>query len=167
VSDTATSILSPAETIDSSKARSWRAVLAPYAQPHLGRSLLDITTSVVVYLGLLVAMYFLLDVSYWLVLAVSVPAAGFLVGAPTSSSTIALTAASCRGARRTSGLALPAGCSSSPRSNAGVTDTPSITLPRATLTGVASGTSRRSRLLSTRHCRGTAGSATGWFATRS
>ena len=31
------------------------------------------------YLALLVAMYFLLDVSYWLVLAVSVPAAGFLV----------------------------------------------------------------------------------------
>jgi omega-6 fatty acid desaturase (delta-12 desaturase) len=58
---------------------SWRAALAPYAQPHLGRSLLDIATSLVPYLGLLVAMYFLLDVSYWLVLALSVPAAGFLV----------------------------------------------------------------------------------------
>jgi omega-6 fatty acid desaturase (delta-12 desaturase) len=58
---------------------SWRAVLAPYAQPRLGRSLLDLATSVVPYLGLMVAMYALLDVSYWLVLALSVPAAGFLV----------------------------------------------------------------------------------------
>ena len=54
-------------------------MLAPYARPQLGRSVLDISTSVVTYLGLLVAMSFLLDVSYWLVLAASVPAAGFLV----------------------------------------------------------------------------------------
>jgi omega-6 fatty acid desaturase (delta-12 desaturase) len=79
VSGSATSILSPWGTFGSSKAASWRAVLAPYAQPHVGRSLLDIATSVLAYLALLVAMYFLLDVSYWLVLAVSVPAAGFLV----------------------------------------------------------------------------------------
>ena len=79
MSDTATSVLSSSEAIGSSEAPSWRPVLAPYAQPHLGRSLLDIIASVVAYLGLLVAMYFLLDVSYWLVLAASVPAAGFLV----------------------------------------------------------------------------------------
>jgi omega-6 fatty acid desaturase (delta-12 desaturase) len=79
VSDTAASVLSPSGPIGSSTAPSWRAVLAPYARPDLGRSMLDIVTSVVTYLGLLVAMYFLLDVSYWLVLAVSVPAAGFLV----------------------------------------------------------------------------------------
>ena len=58
---------------------SWRAILTPYSRPHLGRSLLDIATSLVPYLGLLVAMYFLLSVSYWLVLMLSVPAAGFLV----------------------------------------------------------------------------------------
>jgi omega-6 fatty acid desaturase (delta-12 desaturase) len=57
----------------------WREVLAPYEQPHLGRSLLDIATSVVPYLALLVAMYLALDVSYLLALALSVPAAGFLV----------------------------------------------------------------------------------------
>jgi acyl-lipid omega-6 desaturase (Delta-12 desaturase) len=57
----------------------WRVALAPYARPRLGRSLVDIATSLVPYLGLLVAMYFLLDVSYLLVLAVSIPAAGFLV----------------------------------------------------------------------------------------
>jgi omega-6 fatty acid desaturase (delta-12 desaturase) len=57
----------------------WRDAVAPYAQPHLGRSTLDILTSVVPYFALLVGMYFLLDVSYWLVLAVSIPAAGFLL----------------------------------------------------------------------------------------
>jgi omega-6 fatty acid desaturase (delta-12 desaturase) len=58
---------------------SWRVVLARYARADLRRSLLDIVTSVVPYLGLLVGMYFLVDVSVWLVLAVSVPATGFLV----------------------------------------------------------------------------------------
>jgi omega-6 fatty acid desaturase (delta-12 desaturase) len=79
MSDAQASILSPSSAMGSGKAPSWRAVLAPYARPHLGRSLIDIATSLVPYLGLLVAMYFLLDVSYLLVLAVSVLAAGFLV----------------------------------------------------------------------------------------
>jgi acyl-lipid omega-6 desaturase (Delta-12 desaturase) len=79
LSETATAAFSSSATIGSSKVPSWRAVLAPYARPDLGRSLRDVLSSVLPYLGLLVAMYFLLDVSYWLVLAVSVPAAGFLV----------------------------------------------------------------------------------------
>jgi omega-6 fatty acid desaturase (delta-12 desaturase) len=45
----------------------------------MGRSLLDIATAVVPYLALSVLMYRLLDVSYLLVLLVSIPAAGFLV----------------------------------------------------------------------------------------
>jgi omega-6 fatty acid desaturase (delta-12 desaturase) len=57
----------------------WRETLAPYARPHLGRSALDIVTSVVPYLLLTVAAYLLLDVSYLLVLALMVPTAGFLV----------------------------------------------------------------------------------------
>jgi omega-6 fatty acid desaturase (delta-12 desaturase) len=40
---------------------------------------LDVLTSIVPYLALQVAMYFALDVSYWLVLAISVPASGFLL----------------------------------------------------------------------------------------
>ena len=79
MSDTTTSVIPSSTTIGSSEEPSWRAVLAPHARPHLGRSLLDIATSVLTYLGLLVAMYFLRGVSIWLVLAVSVPAAGFLV----------------------------------------------------------------------------------------
>ena len=57
----------------------WREALAPYARPHLGRSLLDIATSIVPYLALSVLMYLALDVSYLLVLALAIPAAGFLL----------------------------------------------------------------------------------------
>jgi omega-6 fatty acid desaturase (delta-12 desaturase) len=57
----------------------WRDALAPYAQPHLGRSLLGIATSLVPYLGLLAVMYLALDISYLLVLALAIPAAGFQV----------------------------------------------------------------------------------------
>jgi omega-6 fatty acid desaturase (delta-12 desaturase) len=57
----------------------WREGLAPYARPRLGRSLLDLATSVVPYLALWVLMYLSLDVSYLLVLALAVPTAGFLV----------------------------------------------------------------------------------------
>ena len=57
----------------------WREALAAYERPHLGRSLLDLFTSVVPYLALSVLMYRALDVSYLLVLAMAIPAAGFLV----------------------------------------------------------------------------------------
>jgi omega-6 fatty acid desaturase (delta-12 desaturase) len=57
----------------------WRDILAPYAQPRIGRSLLDIATSAVPYLALSFAMYLALDVSYLLVLAIAVPASGFLL----------------------------------------------------------------------------------------
>ncbi len=57
----------------------WRETLAPYAKPHLGRSLRDLATSVLPYLALSVAMYAALKVSYLLVLVIAIPAAGFLV----------------------------------------------------------------------------------------
>ncbi len=57
----------------------WRELLAPYETPRLGRSLIDLATSVLPYLALSVLMYLALDVSYLLVLALAVPAAGFLV----------------------------------------------------------------------------------------
>jgi acyl-lipid omega-6 desaturase (Delta-12 desaturase) len=57
----------------------WREVLAPYERPRVARSLLDLATSVVPYLALLVLMYLARDVSVLLVLALAVPAAGFLL----------------------------------------------------------------------------------------
>jgi omega-6 fatty acid desaturase (delta-12 desaturase) len=57
----------------------WREALAPYARPRVGRSVLDVATSVVPYVALSVGMYLALGVSYLLTLALAIPAAGFLV----------------------------------------------------------------------------------------
>ena len=57
----------------------WLQTLAPYTRPRLGRSLLDLATSVLPYLALSVLMYLSLDVSYLLTLALAIPTAGFLV----------------------------------------------------------------------------------------
>lgn len=74
------SIADPA-TADSSRPEGafWLDTLAPYARPHLGRSLLDLATSVLPYVALLVAMYWALGVSYLLVLLLAIPASGFLM----------------------------------------------------------------------------------------
>jgi omega-6 fatty acid desaturase (delta-12 desaturase) len=58
---------------------SWRESVDQFARPHLGRSLLTLATSVVPFLGLWALMYFSLQVSYLLVLALAVPTAGFLL----------------------------------------------------------------------------------------
>lgn len=57
----------------------WREMLLPYARPRPWRSAVDLATSLLPYLALLVAMYLALDVSYLLTLALAVPAAGFLL----------------------------------------------------------------------------------------
>jgi omega-6 fatty acid desaturase (delta-12 desaturase) len=57
----------------------WRHELDGYAAPHLGRSLFDLSTSVVPYLLLMAAMFPALRISVWLPLALAVPAAGFLI----------------------------------------------------------------------------------------
>jgi acyl-lipid omega-6 desaturase (Delta-12 desaturase) len=62
-----------------SSCRLAREQLAAYAQPCLGRSVVEIMTSVVPYLVASVLMYLALDVSYLLELVLMLPAAGFLV----------------------------------------------------------------------------------------
>jgi acyl-lipid omega-6 desaturase (Delta-12 desaturase) len=57
----------------------WRAAVAPYARADVGRSSLDVATSVAPYLTLMVAMHFLLPVSLWLWALLVIPTAGFLV----------------------------------------------------------------------------------------
>ena len=57
----------------------WNERLAPYAQPDTRRSLACLATSVVPYLALWPAMYYLFKVSVPLAMLVAVPAAGFLV----------------------------------------------------------------------------------------
>lgn len=57
----------------------WRETLRPYATPHVPRALAGIATSLLAYLVLTALMYAALDVSTWLVLALTIPATGFLV----------------------------------------------------------------------------------------
>ena len=57
----------------------FRKLLNKYQQPDLKRSLWQIINSYVPYLALLVAMYFSLDVSYWLTLVLAIPTAGFMI----------------------------------------------------------------------------------------
>jgi acyl-lipid omega-6 desaturase (Delta-12 desaturase) len=57
----------------------WQDALKPYVGADLRRSMLNLLTSVVPYLGLSVLMYLLVDRSYPLTLLLAVPAAGFLV----------------------------------------------------------------------------------------
>jgi len=49
-------MVSPDPLVGSDSPRAWRGVLDVYAEPRLGRSVLDLATSVVPYLVLLVAM---------------------------------------------------------------------------------------------------------------
>jgi omega-6 fatty acid desaturase (delta-12 desaturase) len=56
-----------------------RRAVHRYARPDLGRSLFALATSVVPFVGLWMLMYVSLRVSYLLVLALAIPAAGFLV----------------------------------------------------------------------------------------
>ncbi len=62
----------PVETVS-------RADLERYARSDLGRSLRSLATSVVPFLFLWAAMFAVYSTSYWLVLLLAIPAAGFLV----------------------------------------------------------------------------------------
>jgi omega-6 fatty acid desaturase (delta-12 desaturase) len=57
----------------------WRDTLAPYSAPDVRRAVIDVATSVVPYLLLTAVMYALMDFSVALVVALSIPATGFLL----------------------------------------------------------------------------------------
>jgi omega-6 fatty acid desaturase (delta-12 desaturase) len=56
-----------------------RAALLAYARPHVGRSVMQIGTSVVPYIALWLLMYRMIHVSLAIVLLLAIPAAGFQV----------------------------------------------------------------------------------------
>ncbi len=57
----------------------WRESVEPYERPSLRGILSDLATSVLAYLVLTVAMYACLGISVWITLALTIPAAGFLL----------------------------------------------------------------------------------------
>lgn len=58
----------------------WHQGLAPFTKPHLGRSCLDLATSVVPFIAGWIGMYWAVEnVGYWLALCLALPTAGFLL----------------------------------------------------------------------------------------
>lgn len=62
-----------------SKKPYWRKVVANYETPSLARSLGQIANTIIPYFALLVAMYYTINISYWITLALAIPAAGLLI----------------------------------------------------------------------------------------
>ncbi len=63
----------------SPKQQNWIPILAQYWKPDFGRSVLEIIMTLVPFLLLWAAAWASLSISYWLTLALSIPAAGFMV----------------------------------------------------------------------------------------
>jgi acyl-lipid omega-6 desaturase (Delta-12 desaturase) len=68
----------PEPQTDHSAAQAWNAMLAKYREPDTGRSVWQLASAATMYAGTWILMYFSLSVSYWLTLALAVPAAFFL-----------------------------------------------------------------------------------------
>jgi acyl-lipid omega-6 desaturase (Delta-12 desaturase) len=66
-------------TDSAAAARSWNAILAPYRQPQVGRSVFQLASTALFFVVALGLMLWSLDVAYVLTLALALPAAGFLV----------------------------------------------------------------------------------------
>ncbi len=57
----------------------WKALVAAYQEPHLGRAVFQVVTTYGAYFGAWVAMWFALQVSIWLALPIAVVAAGLMI----------------------------------------------------------------------------------------
>jgi omega-6 fatty acid desaturase (delta-12 desaturase) len=57
----------------------WRESVKSFETPSWARAIVDLMTSAFAYIALMVAMYLLVDDHVWLVLALSIPASGFLL----------------------------------------------------------------------------------------
>jgi acyl-lipid omega-6 desaturase (Delta-12 desaturase) len=57
----------------------WRDAVASYETPSVWRACLDLLTSAVAYVALMVVMYLLVGAHPWLVLVLAIPASGFLL----------------------------------------------------------------------------------------
>ncbi len=60
-------------------ARDWLKKLAPYREPNLLRSIVELVITGAPFVVLWIAAWWAMSISYWLTLAISIPAAGFLV----------------------------------------------------------------------------------------
>lgn len=57
----------------------WKEIIRKYQAPDMPKAIGQILTSVVPYIGMMILMYFTLEISYWWTLLLAVPTAGFAV----------------------------------------------------------------------------------------
>jgi acyl-lipid omega-6 desaturase (Delta-12 desaturase) len=72
-------LMYPPAASDIADARQWTPILQRYREPNHGRSLLEVLITAVPFIGLWILAWASLGWSYWLSLAIAIPAAGFLV----------------------------------------------------------------------------------------
>jgi omega-6 fatty acid desaturase (delta-12 desaturase) len=71
--------LTEQEIISKKKQQIDKKVLAKFTRPNWRKSIWQVINSFIPFFGLLTAMYYSLGISYWLTLALAIPAAGFMV----------------------------------------------------------------------------------------
>ncbi len=59
--------------------KDWQAAVAPFQEPNLRLSIMQIFTSIVPFFVMMVVMYWSLSVSYWLTILLAIPTAGFVM----------------------------------------------------------------------------------------
>ena len=114
-----------------SEKRTWQQMVAKYQNPSLQRSLWQVANTLIPYFVLLILMYVSLSYSYWMTLALALPAGGLLTRSLLFSTTVATARSSNRSARITSS-ARSAACWCSPPTTSGASSMPFTTPPRAT-----------------------------------
>lgn len=67
------------EDTEQSSISGWKEIVARYQKPSVSRAVWQMVNTIVPYVGLWVAMYFTLKVSWWLTIPLAVLAGGFLV----------------------------------------------------------------------------------------
>jgi len=76
---TSSVLATPPRTLDPETARDWSQLLAKYRDPSAGRSVFELTVSLVPFLLIATAAWWALSLSYWLTLALSLANGLFLV----------------------------------------------------------------------------------------
>ena len=69
----------PTESKAAASAASWREIVARYQVPSVPRAVWQLSSTLLLLVATSVVMYWSLDVSYWLTLALSLPAAGLFI----------------------------------------------------------------------------------------
>jgi omega-6 fatty acid desaturase (delta-12 desaturase) len=71
--------ISGQSTASTEATRYWNRILAPYARAHNGKALFQVLVTVGLFVPLWILMYWSLDVSYWLTLALAIPQSCVLI----------------------------------------------------------------------------------------